>query len=219
MKYIIMCGGHYPHLQSPRQLWTINGETILARTIRLLRAEGINDIYISYNEPIFEEKALEYNVGVVKQDETEFKRWVDGAFPVLTEPICYIMGDVVFSPAAIKTIVEAQTDDIEFFASAAPFHADYIKTFAEPFAIKVVNYEHMKQAIKETRDLFDQKILLRCIAWELWQVIKHTPLNNILVNYTAIRDYSCDVDNNLDLQDIGYKLRNEVRTIEEGNTL
>lgn len=219
MKYIIMCGGHYPHLQSPRQLWTINGETILARTIRLLRAEGINDIYISYNEPIFEEKALEYNVGVVKQDETEFKRWVDGAFPVLTEPICYIMGDVVFSPAAIKTIVETQTDDIEFFASAAPFHADYIKTFAEPFAFKVVNYEHMKQAIKETRDLFDQKILLRCIAWELWQVIKHTPLNNILVNYTAIRDYSCDVDNNLDLQDIGYKLRNEVRTIEEGNTL
>ena len=205
-KFVIMCGGHYPHLSSPRQLWTINGETILARTIRLLRAEGINDIYISYNEPIFEEKALEYNVGVIKQDETEFKRWVDGAFPVLVEPVCYIMGDVFFSPAAIKTIVETETDDIEFFASAAPFDKNYIKTFAEPFAFKVVNYEHMKQAIKETRDLFDQGILRRCIAWELWQVIKHTEYNNIILNYTAISDYSCDVDSNLDLEDIRYKV-------------
>ena len=206
MKYILMAGGHYPHLQSPRQLWTINGETILARTIRLLRAEGINDIYISYNEPIFEEKALEYNVGVVKQGEVNSARWIDGAFPVLTEPICYIMGDVFFSPAAIKTIVETETDDIEFFASGGQFHSDYIKQWAEPFAFKVVNYEHMAKAVKETRELFDQKILQRCIAWELWQVIKHTDLNNIIVNSKVINDYTCDIDSNLDLEDIRYKV-------------
>ena len=209
MKYIIMAGGIYNH-EVPRQLWRLNGETILARTIRLLRDEGINDIYISYRDPVFIQQANDLNVGLVQQEEADLGRWIVGAFPVLNEPVCYIMGDVVFSPAAIKTIVETQTDDIEFFASGGQFSPDYIKQWAEPFAFKVVNYEHMAKAVKETRELFDQGILRRCIAWELWQVIKHTQLNNIIVNYTVINDYTCDVDMNVDLEDMRYKLRNEV---------
>ena len=213
MKYIIMCGGKYPH-EVPRQLWVLNGERILERTIRLLSEAGIpkSDIFVSYNDPVFQAVAKDAGVGLICQNETEFKRWIDGAFPVLTEPVCYILGDVVFSPAAIKTIVETETDDIEFFASGGQFSPDYIKQWAEPFAFKVVNYEHMAKAIKETRELFDQGILRRCIAWELWQVIKHTELNNIIVNYTVINDYTCDVDMNVDLEDMRYKVRNEVRT-------
>ena len=208
-----MCGGRYPH-EVPRQLWVLNGERILERTIRLLSEAGIpkSDIFVSYNDPVFQEVARSNGVGLIHQNETEFKRWIDGAFPVLTEPVCYILGDVVFSPAAIKTIVETETDDIEFFASGGQFSPDYIKQWAEPFAFKVVNYEHMAEAIKETRELFDQGILRRCIAWELWQVIKHTELNSIIVNYTVINDYTCDVDMNVDLEDMRYKIRSEVRT-------
>lgn len=212
MKYIIMCGGRYPH-EVPRQLWVLNGERILERTIRLLSEAGIpkSDIFVSYNDPVFQAVAKDAGVGLICQNETEFKRWIDGAFPVLTEPVCYILGDVVFSPAAIKTIVETETDDIEFFASGGQFSPDYIKQWAEPFAFKVVNYEHMAKAVKETRELFDQGILRRCIAWELWQVIKHTELNNIIVNYTVINDYTCDVDMNVDLEDMRYKVRAEVK--------
>ena len=43
-------------------------------------------------------------------------------------------------------------------------------------------------------------------------MIKHTELNNIIVNYTVINDYTCDVDMNVDLEDMRYKVRNEVRT-------
>ena len=213
MIYVIMCGGRYPH-EVPRQLWVLNGERILERTIRLLSEAGIpkSDIFVSYNDPVFQAVAKDAGVGLICQNETEFKRWIDGAFPVLTEPVCYILGDVVFSPAAIKKIIETETDDIEFFASGGQFSPDYIKQWAEPFAFKVVNYEHMAKAIKETRDLFDQGILRRCIAWELWQVIKHTELNSIIVNYTVINDYTCDVDMNVDLEDMRYKVRNEVRT-------
>ena len=213
MKYIIMAGGKYPH-EVPRQLWVLNGERILERTIRLLSEAGIpkSDIFVSYSDPVFQAVAKDAGVGLICQNETEFKRWIDGAFPVLTEPVCYILGDVVFSSAAIKTIIETETDDIEFFASGGQFSPDYIKQWAEPFAFKVVDYEHMAKAIKETRELFDQGILRRCIAWELWQVIKHTELNSIIVNYTVINDYTCDVDMNVDLEDMRYKVRNEVRT-------
>ena len=43
--------------------------------------------------------------------------------------------------------------------------------------------------------------------WELWQVIQATPLNHIdYGNYTAINDYTCDIDYEDDAQMIEYIL-------------
>ena len=55
MKYIIMCGGNYPHWNTPKQLLKIQDETILNRTIRLLKENGIEDIAISANDPTFDD--------------------------------------------------------------------------------------------------------------------------------------------------------------------
>ena len=102
----------------------------------------------------------------------------------------------MYSPEAIKTIVETNTKDIEFFASAPPFSKQYSKKWAEPFAFKVVNQKHLKTAIDKVIKLNEEKKFKRKpIAWELWQVIKGTKLNEIdYTNYTVINDYTCDVD-------------------------
>lgn len=199
MKYIIMCGGTYKRWETPRQLTEICGEPLVARTIRLLREAGVQDIAISSNNPIFEQ----FGVPVLKHNNTLVVTetlgvngyWVEAFYPT-DEPVCYLLGDVVFSPEAIKTIVETETDDIEFFASAPPFSAEYIKPWAEPFAFKVVNTDHLKHAISLTKQYADQGLFKRHpIAWELWQVIQATPLNHInYENYTKINDYTCDID-------------------------
>ena len=54
MKYIIMCGGQYKKWETPRQLTKINGESIVERTIRLLKENGVDDIAISTNNKAFE---------------------------------------------------------------------------------------------------------------------------------------------------------------------
>jgi hypothetical protein len=121
--------------------------------------------------------------------------WSDAFYPT-EDPVCYIFGDVVFSPEAIRTIVETQTDDIEFFASRPPFAPEYLKEWAEPFALKVVNQKHLHQAIEDVKR-FDQegRFCRKPIMWELWQVIKNTTLNHIdYTNYTVINDYTCDID-------------------------
>ena len=41
MKYIIMCGGNYTRFETPKQLTEIDGEQLVARTIRLLREAGV----------------------------------------------------------------------------------------------------------------------------------------------------------------------------------
>ena len=199
MKYIIMCGGTYKRWETPRQLTEICGEPLIARTIRLLKEAGISDIAISSNNSVFEQfgvPVLRHDNGMVVTEKLNVKGyWVDAFYPT-DEPVCYLLGDVVYSPEAIKTIVGTETDDIEFFASSPPFAPEYIKPWAEPFALKVENTDHLKHAICITKQYADMGLFYRHpIMWELWQVINGTPLNCINYNnYTAINDYTCDVD-------------------------
>lgn len=204
MKYIIMCGGAYQQWEIPRQQQKLHGEMIVARTIRLLRENGVQDIAISSNIPVFKKLGVP-----VLEHENNFKvygpwktsgYWCDAFYPT-DEPTCYIFGDVVFSPEAIKTIVETETDDIEFFASAPPFAEGYTKKFAEPFALKVVNTNHLKDAISLTKQYQDRGLFKRKpIMWELWQVIQAAPLNHIDFNsYVVINDYTCDIDDEEDI--------------------
>lgn len=203
MKNILMCGGSYPAWDEPRQLLKVKGERIVERTIRLLKAAGVDDgdIYISSHDRRF---AAYAPVLVHDNDYVGYSKdggyWVDAFYPT-QEPACYIMGDVVFSPAAIRTIVEKETDRVDFFASSPPFDPRYAKRWAEPFAFKVTDQIYFRQCVNEVKRLQDAGVFhRRPIAWELWQVAAGTALNCIMYyNYTTINDYTCDVD---DIEDI-----------------
>ena len=207
MKYIIMCGGQYDKWKEPKQLTKIHGEPIVARTIRMLKNCGIEDIAISSNNPVFEEFGVpvlyHLNSFRVSKYNNCFGHWVNGFYPT-TYPVCYLFGDVVYSLDAIKTIIDTPTDDIEFFASAPPFAEEYNKDWAEPFAFKVQDWQHFAECIVRTKMYNSRHCFKRTpIAWELWQVIKETPLNIIdYTNYTAINDYTCDIDIPEDVKDI-----------------
>lgn len=197
MRYVIMCGCD-PKNERPKQMIVKDGEALVERTIRLLRQAGVEDIAISSRNKRF----AKFGVPILLHANTFYdqniqkKYWVDGFIPT-DEPTCYVFGDVFFSDEAIQKIVDTDTDDIEFFASAPPFARNYPKNYAEPFAFKVKNQKHFREAIKEIRRLCDEgKFTRHPISWELWQVIKETRINWIdFSNYTVINDYSCDIDN------------------------
>lgn len=201
MKYVIMCGGIYPQWETPRHLTPIKGEPIVARTIRLLRECGVKDIAISANDKRFEGFGVPvlYHENKFKVDD-EDSHWTDAFYP-MDEPCCYLCGDVVFSKMAILKIVSNKVDDIQFYASDRPFDYRYIKEWAEPFAFKVVNQEHFKEAIRLTNQYQSEgKFKRQPVSWELWQVIRNTELNKILCNYCVINDYTCDIDKPEDVE-------------------
>ena len=204
MIYIIMCGGNYEKWQTPRHLTEINGEAIVARTIRLLRENGVEDIAISSNNPVFKQ----FGVPVLKHENDYYAieynnmagYWCNCFFP-MDEPVCYIFGDVVFSPQAIRTIVEYETEDIMLFGSKPPFAKEYSKPWIEPFAYKVKNTAHLKNACEEVKQLDALGVYKRKpIAWELWSAICGSPPNRIDNSYVAINDYTCDIDNKEDIE-------------------
>lgn len=194
-----MCGGSYLKWKTPRQLLPVDGEPIVARTIRLLREHGVMDIAISSGNDVFGQ----FGVPVLKHNNSYEANgydnisgiWCDAFFPT-DDPVCYLFGDVIFSPDAIKTIVETRTEDIQFFASAPPFAPEYPKQWAEPFALKVVNTGRLKKAIRAVKQYDAQRRFRRKpIMWELWSLITGGDLNSIdYHSYVAINDYTCDID-------------------------
>lgn len=199
MKYIIMCGLFCDNT-FPKQLLKVNGEVLVERTIRLLKESGITDIAITSADERFGRLGVEW----INYDSRG--EWLN-AFYFTDCPVCYLYGDVYYSPEAIKTIVEAEVEDIEFFASAPPFNTSYYKNYAEPFAFKVEDYIGFRNAVGVTKQLFREKQFNRMpISWELWQVIKGTPLNHIVYNYTIINDYTVDVDSPYDVYKLEQKL-------------
>lgn len=194
MKYIIMCGGRYNEWTVPRQMTPINDEPNVARTIRLLRENDVTDIAISTNNEVFEQ----FGVPLLHHKNTFDRKsgaWVEAFYPT-DEPACYLFGDVVYSPEAIRTIVNTETDGIEFFASAPPFSPEYIKKWAEPFAFKVVDQKRFRAAIDFVKANVGSGIFRRHpIAWELWQILNGWNVNDIdYDSYIVINDYTCDLD-------------------------
>ena len=217
MQYIIMAGRSKKSdtkttSDVPKQLWEVGGEPIIARTIRLLRECGIKkkDIAISTNDDRFKQFGLK-----ILRHENQGD-WVNGFYPT-DKPTCYIFGDVVFSKAAVQTIVDTDTDSVEFFASRPPFHPSYSKPWAEPFAFKVRDTAYFRECIDTVRQGIADKAWKRDpIAWELWQVVKQTEWNRIdYNNYVAINDYTCDVDCETDLQNFQNLPRTDAKPAKE----
>lgn len=200
MKYILMCGGNYPFFETPKHFFNLNGERVIERTIRQLKENGVDDIAISTNNPVFDEleiPILHHENNFVGRGYDDYDGYWCEAFYPTAKPCCYLFGDVVFSDEAIKKIITTETDDIEFFASAPPFDRRFPKKSAEPFALKVINQRKLRESIEECKTCADLGYFKRKpIMWELWQIIKRTPLNIIdYTNYTVINDWTSDIDN------------------------
>lgn len=214
MKYIIMCGTSGPEFNVPRQLTEINGERLVDRTIRLLRENGINDIYISSNNPMFDD------CGIPRlEHKGDYKYWLEAYYP-LEEPCCYLHGDVYFSEEAIKTIVNTEVENTMFFCTFdktdGETHPQNWKG-REPFAYKVQNQKVFRYAINKLIKMIDDgeyKNLLP-ISWHVYRFLngydvkreatEYTEVNNIFQSkgdYTIINDYTTDIDCVGDIQNI-----------------
>ena len=200
MKYIIMCGGKYDWWETPKHLTKVNGEPLVARTIRLLKENGVEDIAISSKDERFDGfgvPRLEHeNNFEVKGGKKISGYWVDAFYPS-DEPITYLYGDVYYSNECIKTIINTPTNDILFFASTKPCRPDYFKQWEEPFGFKVVNQARFKKGIAMCKIKCDMGETKRePISWELYRVLNNIDINvhRITTGFVAINDISTDID-------------------------
>lgn len=188
MKFVIMCGGKYDTFKTPKQLSVINGERVVDRTIRLLRENGVNEIFISTNDKRFES----CGVPILKHKNSykfikgELKGyWLDAFYPNFDEreQVTFLFGDVYYMPSAIELITKCNLNKNILFGSKAAKNI-YHKNWGEPFAYYVADYKTFMDGVKAVKKLQDEGKLLRvALVWELYRY-----LNNLDVNVQDIKD-------------------------------
>lgn len=207
MKFVLMCGGYYEQWETPKQLQIVNGERIVERTIRLLKENGVKDIVITSNNPVFDELGvprLEHENSYRYENGKLNGYWLDAFYPKFrkNQKATFVFGDVYFTEDAIKQIVNCDKEGNILFGSAGAKVVG--KVWGEPFAYVVNNLGEFYDGIKEVKRLQDEGITNRMpIVWELYRVLNGIDVNEHRVldeTYCVIDDGTNDADSQAKLE-------------------
>ena len=164
MKYIIMADGKGTRWQNyndiPKHLIQIDGETLLGRTVRLLK-EGDPDC-----EVIITSHDSRYEVPGARRYEPlnnnlEIDRFTE---ELIEDDECFLYGDTFYSEKAMDTILSTKTDDMIFFGNGRSI-----------VAIKVCDGELFRRHVHNVRDLFLAGKIEKCIGWQVYQSFTGLP--------------------------------------------
>lgn len=195
-----MCGGYYENFETHKALSIIDGEKLVERTIRLLRENGVENIYISANNDYFDylglpilkhENSCRYENGKIHG------YWVDAYYPY-DKPCVYLHGDVYYSDNAIKKIVNYNACYNTFIGNEIARNKEH-KNWGEPFGYIVVNQHAFKDGIRLVKEMQDGGYLERGygISWELYRVLNGLDPNKMYIydnTYLSIDDETSDID-------------------------
>ena len=204
MKYVIMCGGYYEQWDTPKQLQTINGEPLVARTVRLLQENGIKakDIFISSNDKSFDGfgvERLEHKNSYRYEDGKLNGYWLDAFYLKFksNQKVTYLFGDVCFTDEAIKAIIKSPAAGNILYGSKEAANKEG-KNIGEPFAYVVNDFKSFAAGIKAVKKLQDEGKTDRVpLVWELYRYLNELDINRQAVKndtFRIIDDGTDDID-------------------------
>ena len=210
-KYIIMCGGYYQQFKDHKALSVVNGEPLVARTIRLLKENGINEnIFISSNDDRFKEYGyvIKHENSYRQEDGTQKGYWLDAYYPT-EAPVIYLHGDVYYSEDAIKKIINLNPSVNTMVGNQWALNKEH-KKVGEPFGWIIVDQEKFRNAINKCKQLQDEGKTNRMpVSWELYQVLNNHDVNGFDISedtYLAIYDETIDVDYPSQIEELNKKV-------------
>lgn len=202
MKYVIICGGdgtrwgNYNGVN--KHFAIINNETILDRTIRLLKENGVTDITVASND---------YNIdGVKNYHITHTPEFYDAdkflsSVELWNDDMVIIYGDVYFSEKAIQKIVNKSLNTRRPILFCNPRNNEITGTeWGECFAF-FIPLEHIVLTISALNNLvylFSNGKIWRTGGWELARLLmnaknlnRHRKTSKL---YCVISDETDDLD-------------------------
>ncbi len=190
MKYIIMADGKGTRWQNyndiPKHFIKIDGETLLARTVRLLN-EGDKgcEVIITSHDPRYEvEGARRYEP---LNNHLEIDRFTE---ELISDDVCFLYGDTYYSQDAISAIINMKAKDILFFGNEKSI-----------VAIKVTDGSLFKLHVDNVKRLFLEGKIDKCIGWQVYQSFTGMPFGEKKIGdkYIVLKDGTEDFNSPEDL--------------------
>ena len=189
MKYIIMADGkgtrwnNYHNI--PKHLIEIDGETLLARTVRLLRENDARaDIVITSHDPRYEVPgARRYEP---QNNHLEIDRFTE---ELIADDVCFLYGDTFYSESVIQKIADTPAEKLLFFGNERSI-----------VAIKAADGALFRQHVDRVRALFLAGKIEKCIGWQVYQSFEGLPFGEktIAADYILIQDGTEDFNSPAD---------------------
>lgn len=145
----------------------IDGETIIERTIRLVKQfDPHSKIIVTTHNPLYEFK------GVTRYEPLNNQYEIDRfTFELIDNGVCFLYGDTYYTEKAIQQIVTLRNESLLFFGN-----------YKKIVAIKVNDKLQMKEHIKNVRQLYLTKKIEKCIGWQLYQSFEQLPFDFRQIN-------------------------------------
>ena len=183
MKYVIMADGkgtrwnNYQNI--PKHFIEIHGETLLARTVRLLKEKDPTcTVIITSHDPRYEvEGAVRYEP---KNNVLEIDRFTR---ELIEKDVCFLYGDTYYSEDAMDKIVQMKPEDLLFFGNEKSI-----------VAVKVKDEKLFVQHLDNVTALFLENRIKDCKGWQVYQSFTGLPFDvkQIGEKYIYIEDGTKD---------------------------
>jgi len=190
MKYIIMADGKGTRWQNyndiPKHFIEIGGETLLARTVRLLNeGDGAADVIITSHDPRYEVPGARRYEPL--NNHLEIDRFTE---ELIGDDVCFLYGDTYYSREAMDTILRTETEDMIFFGNERSI-----------VAIKVKDGALFRNHVDNVRRLFLEGKIEKCIGWQVYQSFTGLPFGEKKIgpSYIVLEDGTEDFNSPEDL--------------------
>lgn len=197
-RYVIMANGKGRRWGNyggvPKHLIEVEGETLLARTVRLIRGVApMADIVISSSDRRCAVPGIRRFEPALH--ECEIDRF---AQELICDNVCFLYGDTYYTEESVWVISSAEVTNMLFFGSC--------KTI---FAVRSRFAETMRGNVVALRSLFLNGGINVCKGWQLYQRYAGLPLGEPCIgdDYVLIEDGTRDFNSPEDLNEFVVKDR------------
>lgn len=187
MRFVIMADGRETrwrgHLGTSKHLAPVNGEPIIARTVRLLRemAREPYEIIITSHNKAYEFEGSRRHEPV--SNNYEIDRFTD---ELIIDDMCFLYGDTYYTEDSLKTIVEAEEGRTLFFGNSKSI-----------VAIRISDGEEFRRHKDRVKDMFIRGELPSCKGWQVYQSFTGQDLcapPKIGENFVMLKDKTTDIN-------------------------
>ncbi len=141
----------------PKHLIEVDGETLLARTTRLVHERDPRaQVIITSGNPAYTARGATRHVP--QRGERELDRF---CYELIEDETCFLYGDVFYTEAALDAIVARATTSVAFFGNERSI-----------VAVKVGDARLVKDAIDSLNALIDRGEIADAKGWQLYHQIE-----------------------------------------------